>query len=169
MLGLGESMADHATPTLDAGMQMLQSLEASGDLDTPLSAESEVTYQYVNRRYLNANVVHTTKSRTLVIWAQKSHLGPNGTRYARCRLRAQKSLHFRPPPPPKCPLLWICPPQNQFVPPHINNRYGTLIVKKFGHSRHSIYLFSIFLERHTLIQYGIHPRVDLHRLLCLGK
>ncbi len=37
-------MADHATPTLDAGMQMLQSLEASGDLDTPLSAESEVTY-----------------------------------------------------------------------------------------------------------------------------
>ncbi len=40
--GLGESMADHATPTLDAGMQMLQSLEASGDLDTPLSAESEV-------------------------------------------------------------------------------------------------------------------------------
>jgi hypothetical protein len=44
ILGLGESMADHATPTLDAGMQMLQSLEASGDLDTPLSAESEVTY-----------------------------------------------------------------------------------------------------------------------------
>jgi hypothetical protein len=40
-------MADHATPTLDAGMQMLQSLEASGDLDTPLSAESEVTYQFV--------------------------------------------------------------------------------------------------------------------------
>merc|ERR1712080_320968 len=33
---------DHATPTLDMGMQMLQSLEASGDLDTPLSvAESE--------------------------------------------------------------------------------------------------------------------------------
>ncbi len=47
MSGLGESMADHATPTLDAGMQMLQSLEASGDLDTPLSAESEVTYQFV--------------------------------------------------------------------------------------------------------------------------
>jgi len=32
---------DHATPTLDVGMQMLQSLEASGDLaDTPLSGDS---------------------------------------------------------------------------------------------------------------------------------
>jgi len=38
---------DHATPTLDVGMQMLQSLEASGDLDTPLSvAESEVLSGY---------------------------------------------------------------------------------------------------------------------------
>ena len=46
-VGLGESMADHATPTLDAGMQMLQSLEASGDLDTPLSAESEVGQKYI--------------------------------------------------------------------------------------------------------------------------
>jgi len=32
---------DHATPTLDVGMQMLQSLEANGDLDTPMSADSE--------------------------------------------------------------------------------------------------------------------------------
>jgi hypothetical protein len=47
--GLGESMADHATPTLDAGMQMLQSLEASGDLHTPLSADSEVAPQSVFR------------------------------------------------------------------------------------------------------------------------
>ncbi len=23
----------------------------------------------------------------------------------------------------KCPLLWICPPQNHYVPPHIHNRY----------------------------------------------
>jgi len=38
---------DHATPTLDVGMQMLQSLEASGDLDTPLSvAESEALSGY---------------------------------------------------------------------------------------------------------------------------
>merc|ERR1719312_1527596 len=37
---------DHATPTLDVGMQMLQSLEASGDLDTPMSAESEVLSGY---------------------------------------------------------------------------------------------------------------------------
>jgi len=39
--GLGESVPNHATPTLDVGMQMLQSLEASGDLDTPLSGDSE--------------------------------------------------------------------------------------------------------------------------------
>jgi len=37
---------DHATPTLDVGMQMLQSLEASGDLDTPMSADSEVLSGY---------------------------------------------------------------------------------------------------------------------------
>jgi len=37
---------DHATPTIDVGMQMLQSLEASGDLDTPMSAESEVLSGY---------------------------------------------------------------------------------------------------------------------------
>jgi len=43
----GESYnLDHATPTLDVGMQMLQSLEASGDLDTPMSAESEVLSGY---------------------------------------------------------------------------------------------------------------------------
>ncbi len=28
-----------------------------------------------------------------------------------------------PPPPLKCPELSIVPPQNHFVPPHINNRY----------------------------------------------
>jgi hypothetical protein len=39
--GLGENSGDHSTPNLDVGMQMLQSLEASGDLDTPRSAESE--------------------------------------------------------------------------------------------------------------------------------
>ena len=39
--GLGESVPNHATPTLDVGMQMLQSLEASGDLDTPMSGDSE--------------------------------------------------------------------------------------------------------------------------------
>jgi len=43
----GESYSlDHATPTLDVGMQMLQSLEASGDLDTPMSAESEALSGY---------------------------------------------------------------------------------------------------------------------------
>ncbi len=30
---------------------------------------------------------------------------------------------FRAPPPLKCPELWIVPPQNHFVPHHINNRY----------------------------------------------
>jgi len=42
--GEGGLMLDHATPQLDAGMQMLQSLEASGELggvDTPMSMESE--------------------------------------------------------------------------------------------------------------------------------
>jgi len=41
--GDGEGLLDHATPQLDAGMQMLQSLEASGELgvDTPMSLESE--------------------------------------------------------------------------------------------------------------------------------
>jgi len=43
----GESYSlDHATPTLDVGMQMLQSLEAGCDLDTPMSAESEVLSGY---------------------------------------------------------------------------------------------------------------------------
>ncbi len=27
------------------------------------------------------------------------------------------------PSPLKCPSLWIVPPQNHFVPHHINNRY----------------------------------------------
>lgn len=41
--GLGDNLPNHATPTLDVGMQMLQSLEASGDLvDTPLSAADSV-------------------------------------------------------------------------------------------------------------------------------
>jgi len=45
--GTGGDVNDHATPTLDVGMQMLQSLEASGDLDTPLSvAESEALSGY---------------------------------------------------------------------------------------------------------------------------
>ena len=39
--GMGETSMDHSTPNLDVGMQMLQSLEASGDLDTPRSADSE--------------------------------------------------------------------------------------------------------------------------------
>ncbi|XP_023330512.1 STAGA complex 65 subunit gamma [Eurytemora carolleeae] len=39
--GMGETSMDHTTPNLDVGMQMLQSLEASGDLDTPRSADSE--------------------------------------------------------------------------------------------------------------------------------
>ncbi len=33
------------------------------------------------------------------------------------------SRFLEPPPPPKCPSLWIVPPQNHFIPPHINNRY----------------------------------------------
>ena len=46
--GVEQFTYDHATPTgLDVGMQMLQSLEASGDLDTPLSvAESEALSGY---------------------------------------------------------------------------------------------------------------------------
>jgi hypothetical protein len=33
------------------------------------------------------------------------------------------SILRSPPPPLKWPLLWICLPQNHFVPHHINNRY----------------------------------------------
>ncbi len=52
-------------------------------------------------------------------WASTgTFLGPNGTRYASC---PKKSRFLGPPL--KCPLLWICPHQNYFVPPHINNRY----------------------------------------------
>lgn len=44
--GAGESVANLATPTLDVGMQMLQSLEASVDLgdEPPLSNQSEMAY-----------------------------------------------------------------------------------------------------------------------------
>jgi hypothetical protein len=34
-----------------------------------------------------------------------------------------KKSRFLGPHPLKCPSLWIVPPQNHFVPPHINNRY----------------------------------------------
>jgi hypothetical protein len=44
---------------------------------------------------------------------------------------AQKVSIFRAPPL-KCPLLWIVPPQNHFVPPHINNRYIKGIDRPFG-------------------------------------
>jgi hypothetical protein len=49
-------------------------------------------------------------------------LGPNGTCYARCHFRAQKSLDFMAHPF-KRPSLWIFPHPNPYVPPHINNRY----------------------------------------------
>jgi len=44
--GAGESLPNLATPTLDVGMQMLQSLEASVDLgdEPPLSNQSEMAY-----------------------------------------------------------------------------------------------------------------------------
>ncbi len=42
-------------------------------------------------------------------------LGPNGTRYACCHFRAQKSLDFRPNPF-KRPLLWITPPSKSIRP-----------------------------------------------------
>ena len=37
--------------------------------------------------------------------------------------KGPKKSRFLGPPPLKCPELWIVPPQNHFVPPHINNRY----------------------------------------------
>ncbi len=49
--------------------------------------------------------------------------GPKWHSLRSCHLRAQKSLDFQGPPPLKCPSLWIVPPQNHFVPHHINNRY----------------------------------------------
>ena len=49
--------------------------------------------------------------------------------------------------PLKCPELWIVPPQNHFVPPHINNRY----INSYKDPRetvHLILLLRIFLTRH---------------------
>jgi hypothetical protein len=37
--------------------------------------------------------------------------------------KGPKKSRFLGPSPLKCPELWIVPPQNHFVPPHINNRY----------------------------------------------
>ena len=37
--------------------------------------------------------------------------------------KGPKKSRFLGPSPLKCPSLWIVPPQNHFVPPHINNRY----------------------------------------------
>ncbi len=37
--------------------------------------------------------------------------------------KGPKKSWFLGPSPLKCPSLWIVPPQNHFVPHHINNRY----------------------------------------------
>jgi hypothetical protein len=37
--------------------------------------------------------------------------------------KGPKKSRFLGPPPLKCPELWIVPPQNHFVPHHINSRY----------------------------------------------
>ena len=37
--------------------------------------------------------------------------------------KGPKKSRFLGPSPLKCPSLWIVPPQNHFVPHHINNRY----------------------------------------------
>jgi hypothetical protein len=37
--------------------------------------------------------------------------------------KGPKKSRFLGPSPLKCPSLWIVPPQNHFVPPHINTRY----------------------------------------------
>ncbi len=37
--------------------------------------------------------------------------------------KGPKKSRILGPPPLKCPELWIVPPQNHFVPPHINDRY----------------------------------------------
>ena len=43
--GAGESLPNLATPTLDVGMQMLQSLEAASvDLEPPLSNQSDMAF-----------------------------------------------------------------------------------------------------------------------------
>jgi hypothetical protein len=42
-------------------------------------------------------------------------LGPNGTRFARCHFRAQKSLNVQCPPLPMA-SKWICSPSKSLVP-----------------------------------------------------
>ena len=39
------------------------------------------------------------------------------------KFRGPKKSRFLGPSPLKCPSLWIVPPQNHFVPAHINTRY----------------------------------------------
>ncbi len=60
-----------------------------------------------------------------VQWAldNSTFLGPNDTRFTRCHFRVQKSLDFQAPPPSNGPCNGYCPPQNHYVPRHINNRY----------------------------------------------
>jgi hypothetical protein len=56
------------------------------------------------------------------LFTYRFFLGPNSTRCAHCHSWAQKSLDFQGPPLPMA-LDGCCPHQNNFVPPHINNRY----------------------------------------------
>jgi hypothetical protein len=49
-------------------------------------------------------------------------LGPNGTHFACCHFRAQKSLNFQGHPF-QWLSKWIFPHQNHYVQRHINNRY----------------------------------------------
>jgi hypothetical protein len=50
-----------------------------------------------------------------------------------------KKYRFLGPPPLKCPLLLIVPPQNHFVLPHINNKYINSYSVRAGLGENVIY------------------------------
>jgi hypothetical protein len=70
----------------------------------------------------NANFWHVTISYKR-IWRYFTPVLLPSSVAALVPFKGPKKSRFLGPPPLKCPELWIVPPQNHFVPPHINNRY----------------------------------------------
>ena len=59
--------------------------------------------------------------------------------------KGPKKSRFSGPPPLKCPSLWIVPPQNHFVPHHINNRY----INSY-YVMHTVFLLKTYLTESVL-------------------
>jgi hypothetical protein len=71
------------------------------------------TFQLLISTIYSSTPLTSTVEKSRLFWAQMALAtleAISGTK---------KSIDFRAPPP-KMALLWICPPQNHYVPHHIN-------------------------------------------------